>query len=78
MSNFILCWLFPTRRYFPIKVTPPGFNGCIMNWVGVQLNWKDRLRVLVSGRLQVGSRIYTDFLVVATEADSTHYVEPPQ
>lgn len=56
-----------SRALFPVPVEPPHRldqeergRTFMLTHVGVYLDWRDRLRVLWSGWLQVRTRTYTD------------------
>jgi hypothetical protein len=69
--------LFPQQR-LPIPEDTEGFapsylvTGCVC-----QFDWKDRLRILVSGRIRVEIQTKTDVIVRRTQSQSTVNVLPP-
>lgn len=69
--------LFPARRV-PI---PEDLEGWAPSYIETHvvsvLDWKDRLRALVSGRIHVQTRTKTDVVVSKMAADSVIYVEAP-
>jgi hypothetical protein len=73
-----LLWrLFPTRSV-PIPEDTDGFApSYIMTRVISNLDWKDRLRVLLSGRLAVETQTKTDVVVSKMVSQSVVYVLPP-
>lgn len=72
-----------TRRLFPTRCLQPaedrdGFTpGEVSLSLVVMFDWKDRLRILVSGCLRVETRSQTDVPVNRIESRSAIYVESP-
>jgi len=77
LGRRLLDRLFPQQR-LPIPEDTEGFapsymvTGCVC-----QLDWADRLRVLVSGRLHVEIQTKTDVVVRRAQSQSTVCVLPP-
>jgi hypothetical protein len=73
----LLARIFPTRRV-EIPEDLEGFApSYIMTRVVSTLDWKDRLRVLWSGRLAVETQTKTDVVVNKMVSQSVVYVLPP-
>jgi hypothetical protein len=71
-----LSWkLFPWAPPPRLDTDPRTF---MTTRVGVYLEWKDRLRVLISGRLSVQVVTYTDVVVHDAESLSVIHVEAPR
>lgn len=69
--------LFP-GRYLDCPENLDGFAPAyIMNDVITVLDWKDRLRLLWSGKMRCHTRIKTDVVVSRMESESAVYVLPP-
>ena len=72
-----LIWLFPAR-YLAIPEDTEGFAPSYMvTQVITHLDWKDRLRVLVSGVVHCETRTKTDVIVNKMVSESIVYVMPP-
>lgn len=70
--------LFP-QRWEPAPEDLEGFApSYLVTGVEAVFDWKDRLRLLVSGRLRVEIRTKTDVIVRKTESTSVVCVLPPQ
>lgn len=69
--------LFPTRT-LPIPENLDGWApSYMMTTTVVCLDWLDRLRMLVSGRLEVTVRTKTNVIVQRMLSDSAAFVLPP-
>jgi len=69
--------LFP-RRHLPAPEDTEGFApSYLVTSCVCQLDWADRLRVLVSGRLHVEIQTKTDVIVRRTQSQGTACVLPP-
>lgn len=69
--------LFP-QQYLPIPEDLEGFAASYMvTGVVAHLDWKDRLRVLVSGNLRVEIQTKTDVIVTTMVSTSLMSVLPP-
>lgn len=67
-------FFFPRASDFPVATRDWTYlTTSILVFVG----WKDRLRVLVSGRVRLDVRTYTDVEVLGAESDSLFSVDPP-
>lgn len=56
----------------------PGYApSYMMVTTEAHLDWKDRLRILVSGKCRVDTRIYTDVTVNRSQSESCFMVLPP-
>lgn len=77
-------WQRVANRFFPQRHEPApedleGFAPSYMvTDVYAVLDWKDRLRVLVSGRLRIETRTKTDVIVGRSESTSVVNVLPPR
>jgi hypothetical protein len=76
--------LFPPRNLLPLEeveeaaLLRAGFApGELMTDTHIGLDWKDRLRVLVSGKLRVRTRTATDVIVNKMQSRSVTYVPAP-
>ena len=68
-------YLFPnTLCDMPDK---PGMRDCLVTRTKVELSFVDRLRVLVSGRIQVETKTATKNVVGAQETNAAFVVKPP-
>lgn len=71
-------WLgFGVAHLSPPEDSERWANSYITNVVTTHLDWRDRLRVLVSGKVRVKSFIKTDVYVERSEAESVFGVLPP-
>jgi hypothetical protein len=69
--------LFP-GRYLECPENLDGFAPAyVINEVVTVFDWKDRLRLLWSGKLRVHTRIKTDVVVSRMESESAVSVLPP-
>lgn len=71
--------LFPSRS---LPVPQPGdlkwgIKGYLVTNTTVHLDWVDRIRTLISGRLRVNTITHTDVLVSETLSQTVTYVLPP-
>jgi hypothetical protein len=77
LGRRLLDRLFPQRR-LPIPEDTEGFapsymvTGCVCH-----LDWRDRLRVLVSGRVRIEIQTKTDVVVSRMQSQSVVCVLPP-
>lgn len=77
-------WQRVANRFYPQhhEPAPEDLDGFAPSYmvtdVYVVLDWKDRLRLLVSGRLRVETRTKTDVIVRKTESTSVVNVLPPR
>lgn len=73
----LLSRLFPSRR----PDIPDDLEGWAPSYmqthVVVHMDWQDRLRVLVSGKVHIQTNTKTDVTVGRMESWSTVHVEPP-
>lgn len=77
-------WRRALSKLFPARAVPEfpddlggAAPGHLCTEVDVRLDWLDRLRVLVSGRLRVVTHTQTDVLVFQSRAASAVWVDPP-
>lgn len=76
-------WKRLLSRLFPMRqpTIPEDLDGWapayMQTHVVANLDWRDRLRVLVSGRLHVQTNTKTDVNVERMQSWSAVYVEPP-
>lgn len=57
----------------PLPSAPAAFADCVVVTTHVGLDWLDRLRVLVSGKLKVETRTVTENVVGGTVSSSVAY-----
>ncbi len=70
--------LFPARRIDRPPEEESGYTtGYMMTDATIVMDWIDRLRVLVSGKVMVETYTKTDVLVVKAYSKSVAYVLPP-
>lgn len=67
------CWLFPSKHCFAPDV-PAHYKDCVRLTVVTQLDWMDRLRVLVTGIVVSRCRIMTEHECGNTVAASETYI----
>lgn len=75
----LLARLFP-RTYFgdPFEPHDPSWApGSMLTVVVVKVDWRDRLRLLMSGRIEIQVRQRTDVHVNRVQSQSHFTVEPP-
>jgi hypothetical protein len=73
-----LARLFPARYLLEIPEDTEGFApSYIVTKVVSHLDWKDRLRVLISGNVHCETRTKTDVIVNKMVSESVVYVMPP-
>jgi hypothetical protein len=65
--------LFPTPPRPEIENDPRTF---ITTTIYTRVDWKDRVRTLLTGRIRIHVRTYTDVLVHEAESVSVFSVEP--
>ena len=71
------------RLFFPSTYLEPWEDedgwapGDLSTMTTVRLDWLDRLRLLISGKLYVHSRTRTDLIINRAEGKSTSFVLPP-
>lgn len=68
------------HRFFPVAPRPEiegDTRTYLTTEVRIHADWRDRLRFLVSGRVVVQVRTYTDVEVQEAASASTFHVEPP-
>lgn len=68
---------FGDRYLAPPEDSDRWANSYITNVVTTRLDWRDRLRVLISGKVRIRSFIKTDVYVGRSEAESVFGVLPP-
>jgi hypothetical protein len=64
--------LFPSH-YCELPEAPGSWLDCIHLDVNVQLDWKDRLRVFLTGKAQIRAKIVTENQCGATKAATVFY-----
>lgn len=67
--------LFPAR-HCDVPPAPAAFKDCLNCVTEVQLSWRDRLRVFLTGRLVVQARIVTEEKIGRTATNSSAHVLP--
>ncbi len=69
--------LFPTRG-LPVPDNTEGFADSYMRThVVINLDWADRVRILVSGNMHVHTATKTDVPVSRMSSESAVWVDPP-
>lgn len=76
-------WQRLLSRMFPTKAAPymedvDGFApGCMRTVVVAHLDWRDRIRTLISGKVVVVTNSRTDVTVNKAQSESVVWVEAP-
>jgi hypothetical protein len=69
--------LFPSQHLPPIDPIPEWARGESLTQVRVRVDWRDRLRLLVSGRACIDVRLMSSADHRRAESRAAFYVAPP-
>lgn len=75
-SRRVRQWLFP-NRYCPPPRLGVEARDLVTIRTSINLNWRDRIRALLTGRMVVETRTATEFFVGHNHTTSVVEVKPP-